>query len=158
MSLKSFLRKIGEFFSNLFKSLKKEAKKAVEIGVHVTNAIKEWDTAHPEVLNTITMLIPGDIDDKIKDKIREKLPVIMTDLKLVGDTLEKTDAEVILEGAKALQALSGNVRSTFLHSFSILVADVAADGEVSVSDLIYLQEWFYRNEHEVEVDTTVEEA
>jgi len=157
MSLKSFLRKIGDFFSNLFKSLKKEAKKAVELGVEITNAIKEFDTAHPEAADLLTALIPGNADDIVKERIRAELPGIMIKLKLAGDTLDKTDVEVLLAGIKEIQSLTGSQRSIFLNSLSVLIAEVAADGEVSIDDLLYLQKWFYENQKVEEVDTTTEE-
>jgi hypothetical protein len=47
----------------------------------VTENIKNF-TDSP-VADVLTVLIPGDIDDKIKDWLRAKLPVILTELKLV---------------------------------------------------------------------------
>lgn len=155
MSLKSFLHKIGQFFSNLFKSLTKVAKKAVEVGVDVTNAIKQFDTEHPEAANLLTSLIPGTLDDAIKDKIRGALPEIMVKLRLADATLDGKADEILIAGIKAVQSLTGSERSTFLNSLSVLIAEVAADGEVDLDDLLYLQQWFYKNQKNDEIDTTV---
>lgn len=157
MSLKSFLNKIGHFFSNLFKSLTKVAKKAVEVGVDVTNAIKQFDTEHPEAANLLTALIPGTLDDKIRDRVRAALPDIMVRLRLADATLDGKADEVLIAGIKAIQSLTGSERNTFLNSLSVLIAEVAADGEVDLDDLLYLQQWFYKNQKEDEVDTTVDE-
>lgn len=157
MSLKSFLHKIGQFFSNLFKSLTGIAKKAVAIGVEVTNAIKEFDALHPEAANLLTALIPGHVDDDIKNKIRAELPLIMVKLKLVDSALDKTDVEILLAGIQAIQDLTGSQRSVFLNSLSVLIAEVAADGEVDLDDLLYLQKWYYENAPKEDIDTNVED-
>ncbi len=156
MSLKSFMRKIGNFFSKLFKGLLPELKKAVHIGVTITDAIKNYDTAHPEIADIITKLIPGDLDDKIKDTLREKLPVVLTELRLVDATLGLTDPnEIVAAAVKTIQQLSGDYRSAFLNSLSILIAQVAADGNFNWDDAAYLMKWYYDNKNIAEVDTTV---
>jgi len=44
-----------------------------------------------------------------------------------------------------LQGLDGDIQSAFLHNLSILVAQVAADGQLTWSDGVYLLEWYYQN-------------
>lgn len=156
MSLKSFLKSIGNFFAGLFKGLKAKAKLAVAIGVELTNAIKKFDVDHPEAADLVTAIIPGTWDDALVAKLRAALPKIMIDLKLAEEVLGKDDVTVLLEGIKAVQSIAGPARTTFLNSLSILIANVTADGEIDLDDLIYLQQWFYKNQHENDIDTTVQ--
>jgi hypothetical protein len=46
-----------------------------------------------------------------------------------------------------LQALDGDISSSFLHSLSVLVAEVASDGKLTWSDGVYLLEWYYQHEY-----------
>ena len=122
--------------------------------IEITNKIKDFDTAHPEAADLITAIIPGTWDDKLVARLRAALPKIMIDLKLAENVLGKDDVTILLEGIKALQSIAGPSRTVFLNSLSVLIADVAADGEIDLDDLIYLQQWFYKNQHVEEIDTT----
>ncbi len=157
MSLKSILNAIGNFFANLFKDLAPIAKKAVAIGVQVTDAIKKFDTEHPDVTDIITKLIPGDADDRAAALIREKLPSVMIELRLVDATLGLTDPnEIVAAGTKVIQQLAGDYKSSFLNSLSIILSQVAADGKLDWDDAVYLGKWYYDHKNVDEVDTTVE--
>jgi hypothetical protein len=146
MSLTSFLSKIWTEIKNLFAGIPTELKTAIHIGVIVTENIKTFvDSPAADVL---TAIIPGDADDEIKDLLRAKLPGILTELKLADSCGSLTDpAEITACAVKVLQDLDGDVQSAFLHSLSILVAEVAADGKLSWSDGVYLLEWYYQHEY-----------
>lgn len=144
MSLKKFFQKIGAFFQRLFEGLLPELKKAVHVGVTITDAIKNFDLTHPGAADILTAIIPGEWDDNLKNKIRENLPKIMTELRLVDTTLNLTDPNEIMAAAiKVLQQLSGDYRSAFLNSASIVIAQVAADGKFDWNDVVYLEKWYY---------------
>ena len=154
--MKKFFAMIGHFFSNLFKGLAPELKKAVSIGVAITDAIKNFDLAHPEVADIITKLIPGDIDDKIAAAIRAKLPELVTELKLVDATLNLTNPnEIVAAAVKVLQQMSGDYKSATLNSLSIIISRIAADGKLDWNDAVYLGKWLYDHKDNAEVDTTL---
>ena len=157
MSLKKFFRKIGQFFAKLFQGLLPELKQAIHIGVIITNTIKKFDTGvGAGSIDIITALIPGDLDDKIVARLREKLPMIMIQLQLVDKTLNLTDPdEIVAAGIETLQQLSGDYRSTFLNSLSIIIAQVASDGKLDWNDAAFLLKWYYDNQYIEAVDTTV---
>lgn len=146
MSLTSFLSKIWSEIKNLFAGIPAELKTAIHIGVIVTENIKTFvDSPAADVL---TAIIPGDADDEIKDLLRAKLPEILTELKLADSCGSLTGPTQITECAvKVLQGLDGDVQSAFLHSLSILVAQVAANGKLTWSDGVYLLEWYYQHEY-----------
>lgn len=159
MSLKSIFHDIGQWVANMFKHIEPVAKKAVAIGVQVTSAIKDFETTNPEVVDTITKLIPGTADDKAVSAIRETLPKAMIELKLVDATLGLTDPDAIVKkGIEVIQQMSGDFKSATLNSLSIILTRVAADGKLGWDDAVYLGKWFYDHEHNPEVDTTVEDA
>lgn len=144
MSLKTLLAKIGSVFSNIFKSLKPNLKNAVHWGVVITEKLKE--IIESPTADILTAIIPGNLDDKIKKKLREKIPNILIQLKMVEAAADKTDPDEIMEAAlKIIQQLDGDYKSAFLHNFSILTAQVAADGKLDWSDAVYLLQWYYDN-------------
>lgn len=146
MSLGSFLKKLWQQIKDLFEAIPDDLKSAIHIGVIVTEAIKTFvDSPAADIL---TAIIPGDIDDKIKDLLRAKLPEILTELKLADSCGKLTDPSQITACAvKTLQQLDGDIKSAFLHNISILVAQVAADGKLSWSDGVYILEWYYQNQY-----------
>ena len=146
MSLKSILSKIWAGIKSIFDGMPAELKTAIHIGVLITENVKTFvDLPAADVL---TALIPGDIDDDIKNLLRAKLPAILTELKLADSCSGLTDPAVITACAiKVLQGIAGDVQSAFLHNLSILVAQVAADGKLSWSDGVYLLEWYYQHEY-----------
>jgi len=145
--MKKLLQKIAEWIKKLFGNLLPELQKAISVGVTITEAIKNFDTANPIVADILTTIIPGDLDDNIKAKIREELPKIVVELKLVDATLGLKDPnDIMLAAVKVIQQLDGDYSSAFLHSLSILIAQVAADGKLTWQDAIYLAEWFYDNQ------------
>jgi hypothetical protein len=89
MSLTTFLTKIWAGIKNLFDGFPSELKIAIHIGVIVTEAIKTFvDSPEADVL---TAIIPGSIDDDIKNLLRAKLPAILTELKLADSCGSLTD-------------------------------------------------------------------
>lgn len=146
MSLKTFLKSIGDFFANIFKNLPKILQDSIGIGVAITNGVKNFDVNNPGVVDAITAIIPGNLDDKIVADLRVALPKIVIELRLVEATVTLTDPnEIMLAAVKVIQGLDGDVQSAFLHSFSIMAAQVAADGKLSWSDAVYLLQWYYKN-------------
>ncbi len=147
MSLQTYLSKIWAEVKALFDGIPAELKTAIHIGVVVTENIKNFvDSPAADVL---TAIIPGDIDDEIKNWLRAKLPEILTELKLADSCSALTDPTAITACAiKVLQGLDGDIQSSFLHSLSILVSQVAADGKLTWGDGVYLLEWFYKNEYQ----------
>ncbi len=147
MSLSTFLTKIWDEIKSLFDGIPVELKAAIHIGVIVTENIK--NLVDSPVADILTAIIPGDLDDEIKNWLRAKLPGILTELKLADSCGGLTDPEAITACAvKVLQELDGDIKSAFLHNLSILVAQVAAKGKLTWSDGVYLLEWFYKNEFE----------
>lgn len=128
MSLKSFLNKIWDNVKSLFGGLPAEMKTAIHIGVVVTENIKNFVDYSP-VTDILTALIPGDLDDEIKNWLRAKLPILLTELKLGDSCSNLTDPmQITLCAIKVLQGLSGSVKSAFLHNLSIFIAQIASGG------------------------------
>jgi hypothetical protein len=147
MSLKTFLTKIWEQIKNLFSSLPSEVKTAIQIGVLITDNIKAFIDS--PVADILTAIIPGNLDDKLKDELRVKLPIILTELKLADKCASLSDQDEITKCAlQTLQGITGDAASAFLHSLSILIAQVVSDGKLTWSDGAYILEWYYQHEYQ----------
>src|ERR1700744_5421237 len=146
MSLQTYLSKIWAEVKALFDGIPAELKTAIHIGVIVTENIKTFvDSPAADVL---TAIIPGDVDNKIKNWLRAKLPAILTELKLADSCGSLTDPAAITDCAvKVLQGLDGDVQSAFLHNLSVLIAEVAADGKLTWGDGVYILQWYYQHEY-----------
>jgi hypothetical protein len=146
MSLQSYLSKIWGEVKALFDGIPAELKTAIHIGVLVTENIKNFvDSPAADIL---TAIIPGDIDDEIKNWLRAKLPAILTELKLADSYSALTDpGQITTCAVKVLQGLDGDIKSAFLHNLSILISQVAADGKLTWSDGVYILEWYYTHEY-----------
>jgi len=132
---------------DLFAKFPEELKKAVHVGVVITENLKKF--VDSGVADVITAIIPGDWDDDLKIKLRQQLPIILVNLKLADACADETDPDKIVACAiKTLQSIEGNFNSAFLHSLSILIADIAADGKLSWSDGVYVLQYYYDHVHE----------
>jgi hypothetical protein len=148
MSLKSFFKNLFSNIAAAFTKLLPKLKKAIKVGVEVTEAIKNFDEKNGAVVDILTAIIPGNIDDTVKNAIRAKLPALMVQLRLVDETLGLTDPNEIMAAAmKVLQSLDKEYKSAFLHNMSVIVAQVAADGKLTWSDAIILLEWYYKEKY-----------
>ncbi|WP_259071213.1 hypothetical protein HDF24_24120 [Mucilaginibacter sp. X4EP1] len=145
MSLKTFIDKIWAEIKTLFNGFPAEMQIAVHIGVIVTENIKNFvDSPAADVL---TAIIPGDIDDDVKNWLRAKLPGVLTELKLADSCAGLTDASQITACAiKVLQGLDGDIQSAFLHNLSIFIAKIASNGKLTWGDGVTILEWYYQNE------------
>jgi hypothetical protein len=149
MSLKKFLANIWKGIKKAFEGLVPELQNAVRIGVALVDKAKVFIDS--PAADLITAIIPGNVDDKIRAKIQEELPKILIKLKLVENCLGESDPNKIVECAlKTLQDMTKEDRKPFLHSLSILIAQVAADGKLTWSDALFILEWYYNNHKESE--------
>jgi len=146
MSLKTVINKIWDEIAAIFNGFPAEMKTSIHIGVVVTENIKTFvDSPAADIL---TKLIPGYIDDDIKNWLRAKLPTILTELKLADSCAGPTDPQQITTCAvKVLQGLDGDVKSAFLHNLSIFVAQIASNGKLTWADGVAILEWYYQNEY-----------
>ena len=149
MSLKSFLRRLWAGIKKAFEGLKPELKKAISIGVEVVEKMKQY-VARPGV-DVLTAIIPGDLDDRIKERLREWLPRILAEMKLVERCMDETDPQKVVEcGVLTLQQITGDwisdsARKNFYDSLAVMVAQVASDGKLDWSDAKIILKWYYDN-------------
>lgn len=142
--LLKFLSRIWDAIKHLFEGLPEEFKKAIHIGVTVVEKMKTAvDSPDADI---ITAIIPGDIDDAIKEKLRDALPKILAELLLAQDCSNLTNsADIVKCAIQTLQEIEGDFKSAFLHDLSILIAQVASDNRLTWQDGVVILEWYYQH-------------
>jgi hypothetical protein len=150
MNLKLFLIRIWNTIRSVFNSFPLSLKTAVHIGVTVTENIKQFvDSPFVDVL---TAIIPGEIDDKLKQILRNGIPMLLINLKLADKCNFSTDSQETTKCAiKILQNLDDEIKSAFLHNISVLISQLAADSKLSWSDGVCIVEWYYRHQYKTAV-------
>ena len=144
MSLKTFLQSILDYIKNLFNNIPNEIAIALKIGITITENIKTF--VNSPAADVLTAIIPGDIDDKIKEKLQLSLPALLTELKLVESSLNLSQPNAIANAAiETIKAMDKNIKSGVLHQLSILITQLVADGKLSWSDGVYLSQWYYEH-------------
>jgi len=151
MIIPTWLKKIWKAIQALFNRIPAELKTAIHTGVLVTENIKTF--VDSPVADIITLLIPGETDDRIKTALRNALPNILTQLKLADDCANATSPEQLtLCAIKTIQNFTGDLRSAFLHNLSVMIAQVAADGKLTWQDGASIMEWYYQNRFKKQLD------
>lgn len=82
------------FAVKLFKKIPDELKEKISIGIVIVENIKKF--IESPAADFLTAIIPGDLDDKIKDKLRFILPVIWERYNLANQTKLKAEASHII--------------------------------------------------------------
>lgn len=149
MSLKSVLAKIINHIESIFDKIRPDLKRAIHVAVNLVENIKGFvDSPAADVL---TAIIPGDLDDKIKKKLREELPKILIRLKLAENCSFYSGGtnynEIVKCAIKTIQSMDGDIKSAYLHNISILIAQIAADGRLTWSDGVYFLQWYYERKY-----------
>ncbi|RWY51197.1 hypothetical protein [Mucilaginibacter gilvus] len=146
MSVISFLTRLWNNIRSLFNRLPAKVKTAVHLGVIITENIKGF--VDSPLADVLTDIIPGDIDDKIKQTLRAGLPILLTNLKLAQNCSASSDPQDITNCAiKTLQTMTGEIKNAYLHNLSVLIAQLAADGKLSWSDGVCIVEWYYQQQY-----------
>lgn len=143
MNIKNIIESIGNWAKNFIGKILPSSKKFLALASGIVNFIKTTDANHPEVLNTITAIIPGDFDNFIVQKIRAALPNIVIKMKLATDFVNKNEDEIFGQAVKVIQSMEKEYAATTLGALWIHLSNVLTDNGVSLKDLQKLQQGWY---------------
>lgn len=152
MSIKTFLSKIWAEIKTLFDNMPAELQYAAHVAVTIVENLKIL--VDDPAVDVITAIIPGDLDDRIVAWLRNSLPVILTDLRLVDNAGLKTNpASIAVSAVKIIKSLNGDIKNAFLHDLGVLIAQDVAKAkqkELSWKDAVYIVEWYYQHKFKTE--------
>lgn len=140
----SFLKKLWNGIRKLFAGLRLKSKVWVKLAVGVVQGLKViMDSPVPDV---VAAIIPGDADDKVKDKIRLWIPKIMLELNMIEAIAGIEDVNEQLNAILAKIKLSSKeTRNIFWHGLGSLLIEKFSDGKFSWADAVAVSQYYYDN-------------
>lgn len=134
--------RLDKFFTRLFNGISEEAQKLIPVVIAITNGVKE--VINSPIPDIATKLIPGTWDDKLLEKVREKLPQLIIALDIANVTANIEDP---LQRANAVLALfkfsSDEEKNDFYHKISYRLLEYMSDGNLSRREAIHLAQMYY---------------
>lgn len=135
--------RLDKFFKKMFASINEEAKILIPAVIAVTNKWKEFIDS--PVADLLTAIIPGNLDDNIKNKLREKLPGVLEKLQLAYVIANISDPNEQLKAILDILKLSSDeAKNAFYHEFSYTFLEAVSDGKVTMSEAKVLAEMVYQ--------------
>jgi len=144
MSLKSFIAGIWSAIKGLFHNLAEEEKRLLPIVISVVNNIKF--IVDGPVADVVTAIIPGDVDDKIRQKLQSFLPKILLELNMLNTCQQLPDTNAQLQCILSNLKLSSDAaKDIYYHGLASLILTELSDGKLSWSDCTAIAEYYYKN-------------
>lgn len=145
MSIKTLISHIWEAIGSIFHHAEAEVKGVflpAAIGiVSALKAITEFDQA--DIIGSLV----GKAGPVFEEKIRNELPKILTELKLVSSVANAGTPEQIIQAAlNELHLSSDRAKDAFYHSIAAMLVVDLADGKLSWSEAVELVEFYYKNQ------------
>jgi hypothetical protein len=118
-------------------------KKNSQIAVNVTQKLKE--IIESPVADLVTALIPGELDNKIKDLLRKIVPEVAIKVGIAHNILQASEEpnEAIAKIVEYLKTLPKEGRAAFWIQFAGELNFVLADGEITFPEAVALSQLVY---------------
>lgn len=125
--------------SSAFKALRKNSG----IAVSITNRIKQ--IVENPITDIITDLIPGDLDDKIHEKLKVIVPQVAFKLAIAHKILQEneTDSKAVENIITYLKTLKPDARIGFWIHFTGELNMAMADQKITLSEAVSLTQMVY---------------
>lgn len=120
MSLGSFFKKLWASIEKAFSNIGRESRVIISVSVNVVENLKKF--VDSPAADIITALIPGNVDDTIKQRLRIILPQILTILK--GFSVdEQLSNEQLKSVVVELNEAHPDVKKIMYHGIAALVTE-----------------------------------
>lgn len=137
------MKKIWLFLKNLFSKTKQLARKFVTPSVMLVENLKNF--IESPVTPVITAIIPGNLDNKIAEKLEKALPQILQALRISDECIQLEKPQEIFECAlRKLKEYNPEAKAAQFHSIAALLSVTLSDGKISWREAIHLTEEIYQ--------------
>lgn len=150
--MKKLVKKIWDAVKKVYAKMVLKTRSMVPVAINVVQALKViMDSPVDDILAAIVKAaIPGDADnvliDKITATIKEYLPKVLFELKLVDSIANIDDPNEQLKAIiTQLQLSSNETKAIVYHGLATLILEKLSDGELSFSDAATIAEYYYQN-------------
>jgi len=142
--MKNLLKKIIDFVKNKYKSLFDLLRDNSEIAVKVTAKLK--GIVESPITDIITDIIPGDLDDKIHEKLKIIVPIIATKVAIAHGILSVNTKDsdaigLIIENLK--NEINMGLKVSFWVMFSGELNKALSDDKITLAEAIGLSQLIY---------------
>jgi hypothetical protein len=142
--MKNLLKRVFDFVRNKYKSLFDLVRINSETAVKVTAKLKE--IVESPITDIITDIIPGDLDDKIHEKLKVVVPKIATKVAIAHGILsvETKDSDAVTSIIDHLKnELNPGLRISFWVMFSGELNKALSDDKITLAEAIGLSQLIY---------------
>jgi len=137
----SFISKFFSFIKGLISKVSPEVKSVVEIGIKLVENIKKYSDSG--VVDVLTAIIPGDVDDKIVATIRLYLPKLLASLQGLEEAL---DDESMKEYIEQINSLEEDAKAILTHGIASAVNRAISDDLGSMGQAFITTEVVFKSE------------
>jgi ADP-ribosylglycohydrolase len=143
--MKKFFRRLIDFVKNKHQDLFEIFRNNSEVAVKVTHTLK--NAVESPVVDIITDIIPGDLDDKIHEKLRLIVPIVAQKLAIAHGILKQneTNSNAITAIVDYLRSPEVNVgvRASFWIMFSGELNKALSDDKMTLAEAVALAQLVY---------------
>jgi hypothetical protein len=148
--MKKFIKYMKELFGKIvvwvrgvLGTLLDHFKGVAKVAVEVTTKLKF--IVESEALDVAVDLIPGDVDNKILDKVRVVLPQVIKRVSLVAGIVSESDSnsEAIQKFIAHLRTLNPEGRKAFWVTFAAEMNIALTDGKLTFAEAVILTQLSY---------------
>ena len=152
LKLKTFLERVWRGIEKAFKKLDAGSQKLVPAAIDITNSLKniiEKGTASGNIVDTLTSIIPGTVDDKAVRIGRTYLPQLLIKLTLIDQINKEGSLEDKCNLAiERIKLFDNDQKELFYDGLARKLLQYMSDGKLSWREVGYLVKWYYDNKKE----------
>lgn len=141
--MKNLFQQIVTWVKGVLGNLLDHFKNVSKIAVEVTTKLKF--IVESEVLDVAVDLIPGDLDNKILDKVRTILPIVIKKVSFAAGIANDADSnsEAIKKFIVHLRSLNPEGRKAFWVTFAAEMNIALSDGKLNFAEAVILTQLTY---------------
>lgn len=141
--MKNLLQNLVSWVKVILGNLLEHFKVSAKIAIDITTKLKL--IVESEVLDLAVDLIPGDVDNKVLDKIRSILPLVIKKVSLVAGIVSDSDtnSEAVKKFIEHLRTLNPEGRKAFWVTFAAEMNIALSDGKLSFPEAVILTQLTY---------------
>jgi hypothetical protein len=141
--MKKLLEQISDWLKRKFKQGFDAAKKHSHIAVKVTDGLRK--IVESPVADLLTAMIPGELDNEIKYKLRKELPGIAAKMAIAHNILQANEDPTLALARmrEYIASLGLDAQRAWWVDFSAHVMEVFSDGDVTWGELVSITQKAY---------------
>jgi len=142
--MKKVINLIVELYHKVIGMALHKFKEHADLAVSITERIKV--ILESPVVDVITFLIPGDVDDKIVKKLREILPIVFMKVAIATNIIKKNElpSDIIAEVLEYLKECDKGQKATFWIQFAAQLNRALVDSRINLNEAIILSQLIYK--------------